>query len=76
MPGGKRTCGPVCLRGHDVLEVGMGALELAGARGGQDRALDRQEWSGGWAESGERAVAEDAEVPGSPTAFTSPYDRE
>ena len=76
MPGGKPTCRPVCLRGHDVLEVDMGALELAGARGGQDRARDRHQWSGCWAESGERAVAEDAEVPGSPTALTSPYDRE
>ena len=64
------------LRGHDVPEVGMGAVGLAGARGDQDRARDRQEWSGCWAESGERAVTEDAEVPGSPTAFTSPYDRE
>ena len=75
MPGGKRTCGPVCLRGHDVLEVGMGALELAGARGGQDRARDRQEWSGGWAESGERAVPEDAGVAGIPAPLTSPYEQ-
>ena len=76
MPGGKPTCRPVCLRGHDVLEVDMGALELAGKQDGQDRARDRHQWSGCWAESGERAVTEDAEVPGSPTAFTSPYDRE